>query len=197
MSLLDPRVKLTMGMLSFKDTKGNLHSCPFQFNPETLERSRTIEFTRTPTGNILDQPRVGPKNQAKRKFTRKTHPWDLTLSLRYDATYCADAQSPPTGKYKDQVQRVTDARQFFESLVEAEQLALEHEKVANADETPPPPIMTLQFGIRSWRCAAKSVRIKELDYTPDLYPRRFEVTLQLEVVETTRQNDQGKLGAEQ
>lgn len=197
MSQLDPRVKLTMGMLSFQDDTGKLRSCPFQFNPTELERARTIKFTRTPTGNILEEPKVGPHNQAKRKFTRKADPWDLTLSLRYDAAYYHDAEPSPARSYKDEVQRVTEARQFFEALVEPAPVALENEKVANADETPPPPLLTLQFGIRTWRCAAKSVRIKELDYTPDLYPRRFEVTLQLEIIETTRQNDQGKLGGEQ
>jgi hypothetical protein len=41
-------------------------------------------------------------------------------------------------------------------------------------------------------CAVKTVRIKEEDYTHDLYPRRFEVTLTLEIIETTSQVDQGR-----
>jgi hypothetical protein len=192
---LNTDVKLTMGKLSYFDAKGVTQSIEFQFNPTELERSRSIQFTRTPTGNTLDEANAGGRNQAKRKFTRKADPWAMTLALRYDAGYHRHGDTP--GPYKHKIDSVDKAMRFFEALVEPRPFPTENEKIANADETPPPPMMILAYGPRTWRCAVKTVRIKEEDYTPELRPRRLEVTLTLEVVETTQQNQQGKLGGNQ
>jgi hypothetical protein len=186
-------IQLTMGKLSYIDAKRKVQSIEFQFNPTELERSRTVKFTRTPTGNTLEEMRAGVRNQAKRKFTRKPDPWSMTLALRYDASYYGPGATP--GPFKHKIDSVDRAMQFFEALVEPSPFPTENEKVANADETPPPPLMILAYGQRSWQCAVKTIRIKEEDYTRDLYPRHFEVTLTLEVVETVRQNEQGKTGA--
>ncbi|HEY6180488.1 MAG TPA: hypothetical protein VIX73_38865 [Kofleriaceae bacterium] len=185
-------VQLTMGKLSYIDGNRDVQSIQFQFNPTELERSRTIKFTRTPTGNTLEEMRVGVRNQAKRKFTRKPDPWSLTLALRFDAGYYQDGAS--LGPFKHKIDSVTKAMRFFEALVEPSPFPTENEKIANADETPPPPLMILAYGTRTWQCAVKTVRIKEEDYTRELYPRRLEVTLTLEVVETVQQNEQGKTG---
>jgi hypothetical protein len=206
-------VKLTVGQLFYWDTDGKSHSCIFQFNPTELERSRAVQFTRTKTGNTLEEPGVGPRNQPKRKFTRKPEPWGMTLALRFDAGYGmrANAERSPLPKvaqsaapvvvperppisFKDELERVEAAIGFFESLVEPGGRVSENQKVANADETPPTPLVILAYGQRSWLCAVKNLRIKEEDYTPNLRPRRFEVTLTVEIVETVRQNDQGKTG---
>jgi hypothetical protein len=53
----------------------------------------------------------------------------------------------------------------------------------------------LTYGQRQWRCTVTNIRIKELEYTPDLYPRRFEVTLALEAIETVRNGIDRKPGA--
>src|SRR5436305_1765427 len=73
---LNTDVKLTMGMLFYRDRDQDRtpHHCLFQFNPTELERSRSIAFTRSPTGNTLEEPRVGGRNSAKRKQTRKPEP---------------------------------------------------------------------------------------------------------------------------
>jgi hypothetical protein len=178
---LNTVVDLALGTLSFKGADGKPHSQTFQFNPTELERSRAVTFTRTLTGNTLEEPGVGPRNQPKRKATRKPDPWTLTLSLRYDASY---APIPDTGHFDDQVKRIANAIRFFEALTEPGPFESENEKTANANETPPPPLASFHYGPRSWRCAVKNLRIKEEDFTHDLYPRRIEVTLTLEIVET-------------
>jgi len=256
--VLNTDVPLTVGQLFYEDDrdgKKQIHSCPFQFNPTELERSRTIRFTRSPTGNTLEEPRsdkdprardTNPRNHTKHKFTRKPDPWDMTLSLRFDASrpvfatptpqpqptssdnlaFSVDvavsttdpalpAPSPGTlsaslsaslsatdgdkgtlqSHFKDEIARIDKTMRFFEALAEPYPMTRENERLENADETSPPPFLTLAFGKRSWLCAVKSVRIKEEDYTYDLYPRRFEVTLSLEVVETTRHIVMGKTGA--
>jgi len=188
-------VTLTMGSLSYIDAERRIQSLQFQFNPIELERSRTIKFTRTPTGNTLEELRAGLRNLPKRKFTRKPDPWDMTLSLRYDASYTANGdEGPALQAYSHRIDRIAKAIQFFEALVEPVPFVSENQKTANADETPPPPLLVFQYGKRSWQCALKHLRIKEDDYTPDLYPRRFEATLTLEIVETVQQNEQGKKG---
>jgi hypothetical protein len=217
---LNTAVKLTMGMLFYRahDEKRTPHHCLFQFNPTELERSRNIAFTRSPTGNVLEEPRVGGRNAAKRKQTRKPEAWDMSITLRFDAGYGMvawaeqsqlretartgalpkditkgdTAANPLTATFKDEILRIQQTIDFFEGIADAQPWVSENEKVANADETPPPPYVMLAFGNRVWECAVKSVRIKEEDYTPDLYPRRFEATLSLEIIQTVAQNDQGK-----
>lgn len=192
-------VHLTMGQLSFLDRRkskdGEVRSCVFQFNPTELERSRTVKFTRTPTGNTLDTRRAGERNQTKRKFSRKPDPWSMTLNLRFDAGYYANAAAAP-GSYSDKIDAIDNAIRFFEALVEPDEFATENEKPSNANETPPPPTLLFFYGQRSWKCAVQNLRIKELEYTPDLAPRRFEVTIGLEAIETTDQNERGKTGAQ-
>ncbi|HEX3765602.1 MAG TPA: hypothetical protein VHW23_43200 [Kofleriaceae bacterium] len=215
---LNTAVSLTVGQLFYRDAKGNPQQCMFQFNPTEMERSRNIAFTRSRTGNILEEPRVGGRNSAKRKQTRKPESWDMSVTLRFDAAYGMVAWTqhsplpktpataalpadpavdtptfnPLAAKFKTEIQRIDNTIQFFEQIAEPQPFVSEHEKIANAEETPPPPYVTLAFGQRAWQCAVKSVRIKEEDYTPDLYPRRFEVTLSLEIIETVRQNADGK-----
>lgn len=194
--LLDTTVPLVMGELSY-ESKGQRHTLQFQFNPTELERSRTVKINRTPTGNNLEEEHGGHRNQAKRKASRKPEPWDMTLALKFDAAYHNRRPDDPPlkGPFKSPIARIEKAIRFFESLVDPAHHDHEKENPANADETPPPPFVHLQFGKRVWRCTVKTLRIKELDYTYDLYPRRFEATLGLEVIETVQQNDQGKPGA--
>lgn len=217
---LNTAVTLTMGMLFYKDRAEpqKSHQCLFQFNPTELERSRNIAYTRSPTGNTLEEPRPGGRNNAKRKQTRKMEPWTMSVTLRFDAAYGRVAWTqqsplratertgalseeelhpkakfnPEAAEFKQEIQRIDETLQFFEAIAEAEPWKPENEKTANADETPPPPYVMMAFGQRVWECAVKSVRIKEEDYTPDLYPRRFEATLTLEIIRTVPQNEQGK-----
>lgn len=196
LSGLNRIVPLTMGSLSYIDADRKIQSLQFQFNPTELDRSRTVQFTRTPTGNTLEEMRAGVRNQPKRKFTRKPEPWSMTLKLGYDAGhYAYGDEQPKPGAFSHRIDRIAEAMRFFEALVEPSPFVSENENKANASETPPPPLMILQYGQRSWQCAVKSLQIKEQDYTYDLYPRRFEATLTLELVETIQQNDQGKTGA--
>ena len=211
-------VVLSVGMLFYRDRDEHRtpHHCAFQFNPTELERSRTIAFTRSPTGNILEETRVGGRNAAKRKQTRKPEPWEMSMTLRFDAGYGMigraqpsplretprsgaippnitqgdTARDPMTATYAQELKRIDETIQFFEQIANAQPWAPENEKAANADETPPPPYVMLAFGQRVWECAVKNVRIKEEDYTPDLAPRRFEVTLGLEILMTVPQNNQ-------
>jgi hypothetical protein len=208
--LLSTVVTLTVGQLFYWDIGGKSHSCIFQFNPTELERSRAVQFTRTKTGNTLEEPGVGPRNQPKRKFTRKPDAWGMTLALRFDAGYgmrpktepsplpkFARAETPevvpkgPLVSFDDELKRVEATIGFFESLVEPGGRVSENQKLANADETPPTPLVVLAFGDRSWLCAVKNLRIKEEDYTPNLRPRRFEVTLTIDVIETVGQRKTG------
>jgi hypothetical protein len=218
---LNTSVALVMGQLFYRDAKGTPKHCVFQFNPTEIERSRTISFTRSPTGNTLEEPRPGDRNQAKRKQTRKVQPWEMSVTLRFDAAYgmvAGNTQSPlpkiaespkgprlsdeftsatpsfnsATATFRNELQRIDETIKFFEALAEPGPFVTETDKIANADETAPPPYVILAFGERAWHCAVKSVRIKEEDYTPYLLPRRFEATLSLEIIESTRQNLQGK-----
>src|SRR5262249_10089600 len=139
-----------------------------------------------------EEMKAGVRNQSKRKFTRKPEPWAMTLALRYDAGYYRHPE--PLGSFKHKIDSVIAAMRFFEALVEPSPFPTENQKIANADETPPPPLMILAYGPRTWQCAVKTVRIKEEDYTTALYPRRLEITLTLEVIETVQQNEQRKTG---
>ena len=193
--LLDTTVPLTMGQLWYQAKTGR-RTLQFQFNPTELERSRTVKINRTPTGNTLEEEHGGHRNQPKRKASRKPEPWDMTLALRFDAAYYhrRPDKSPLQVAFKNQIDRIEDAIHFFESLVDPAHHEHEKENASNADETPPPPFVHLQFGKRVWRCTVKTLRIKEQDYTYDLYPRRFEATLGLEVLETVQHNDHDKPG---
>jgi hypothetical protein len=188
-------VQLSAGMMTYDSPQAGPQALRFQFNPTEIERSRTITINRTPTGNTLEEPKVGPRNQAKRKMTRKPEAWDMTLSLRFDASYPSPNPPPPTGggHVKDQVEA---ARKFFEGLVEPGVFEPDSTRIAQAHETAPPPMVTLYFGRRAWRCTVKSLRIKEEDFTYDLDARRFEVTITFEVVTTVPQNFQRKVGGE-
>jgi hypothetical protein len=196
---LDSTLTLTMGQLIYTSksrTKTQRHILKFQFNPTEIERTRTITVNRTPTGNILEEDRETTRDKPKRKASRKPNTWEMTLALRFDAAYYPTQADPPDGTYSHRISRIEEAIHFFEALVDPQQDDKENENVANANETPPPPYVTLLFGKRQWRCTVKSLRIKEQDYTPDLAPRRFEATLTLDVYETVRQSDMEKPGAD-
>lgn len=182
-------VRLRAGMMVYRSPQRGLQRLRFQFNPTEIERSRSVEITRTPTGNNLEEQHAGPRNQAKRKITRKAGPWDMTLSLRFDASY--PSPNPRGGHVKDQVK---EAREFCEGLVEPGEFQPDDQRMAQAHETAPPPLVTLHFGQRSWLCAVKSLRIKEEDYTYDLEVRRFEATITFEILTTVQQNFQRKVG---
>jgi hypothetical protein len=213
-------VQLVMGQLYYHDHQGNPQQCDFQFNPTEIERSRSVSYTRSRTGNVIEERHVGGRDRAKRKQTRKPDAWEMSLTLRFDAAYGAQAgmKSPPikdesakatkppvnqatnpqatydpmTASYQDELDRVARAMKFFELMAESAPFVSENEKTANADETPPPPYVTLALGKRMWLCSVKTVRIKEDDFTPMMETRRFEATLSLEVYETTVQNEQQK-----
>ena len=215
---LNTAVTLTVGQLYYRDANGQAQQCVFQFNPTEMERSRNIAFTRSRTGNTLEESRTSGRNSAKRKQTRQLEPWAMSMTLRFDAAYgrlTHTRQSPlrkaphsgelpenlksaqrttnlVAGNFAAEIKRIGEALQFFEAIADAEPWKPENEKIANADETPPPPYVMLAFGQRVWECAVKSVRIKEEDYTRDLYPRRFEVTLSLELIQSVPQSEQGK-----
>lgn len=219
-NLLNTYLPLTVGQLFFLDAHKQLRRCAFQFNPTELERSRSIAITRTPTGNVLEEPKFGPRNQAKRKLTRKVEPWEMTLTLKFDASRPLDASDTPTplprgalwdpndgapteavttssdetGGFTD---RIAHTLRFFEALAEPVPFTDEDDRIVNADETPPPPIITLALGPRSWNCFVKQVRIKEQDYTFDLHPRRFEVTVSFEIFHTIQQNENDHTGGRQ
>jgi hypothetical protein len=186
-------IRLKTGMMEYHSPHDGHQTLRFQFNPTEIERSRSIEIVRTPTGNNLEEPHSGPRNQAKRKTTRKPESWDMTLSLRFDASYPSPNPPPASGSghVKDQVEA---ARKFFEGLVEPGEFQPSGQRIAQAHETAPPPHLLLHFGRRSWRCVVKSLRIKEEDFTFDLDARRFEATIGLEIHTTVPQNVQGKVG---
>ena len=195
---LDSTVTLTMGQLIYtakSRSKTQRHILKFQFNPTEIERTRSITVHRTPTGNILEEERETTRDKPKRKASRKPNTWEMTLALRFDASYYPQSD-PPTGPYSHRLSRIEEAIHFFEALVDPQHDDKENENVANANETPPPPYVTFLFGKRQWRCTVKTLRIKEQDYTPDLAPRRFEATLTLDVYETVRQSDMEKPGAD-
>ena len=187
-------VRLSAGLMTYHSRRLGPQSLRFQFNPTEIERSRSVTITRTPTGNTQQEPKAGPRNQPKSKITRKAEPWDLTLSLRFDASYPSPNPPPGGGAVKDQVEA---ARKFLEGLVEPGEFQPDDLRIAQAHETAPPPLVTLYFGRRAWLCAVKSLRLKEEDYTYDLEVRRFEATITLEIFTTVAQNTQHKVGGVQ
>jgi hypothetical protein len=196
---LDSTLTLTMGQLLYTSTSGSRkqrHVLNFQFNPTEIERTRTVKVNRTPTGNVLEEDRETTRDKPKRKASRKPDTWEMTLALKFDASYYPQQPDPPSGPYAHRISRIEEAIHFFEALVDPQHDDKENENVANANETPPPPYVVFLFGKRQWRCSVKSLRIKEQDYTPDLCPRRFEATLTLDVYETVRQSDMEKPGAD-
>jgi hypothetical protein len=196
---LDSTLSLTMGQLIYtakSRAKTQRHVLKFQFNPTEIERTRSINVYRTPTGNTLEEDRETTRDKPKRKASRKPNTWEMTLALRFDASYYQQQPSPPDGPYSHRVSRIEEAIHFFEALVDPQHYEKETENVATANETPPPPYVTFLFGQRQWRCTVKNLRIKEMDYTKDLYPRRFEATLTLDIYETIRQSDMEKPGAD-
>jgi hypothetical protein len=212
---LNTAVQLTLGQLYYYDVQHKLQMCGFQFNPTELERSRDINYTRSRTGNINEERGDLGRDALKRKQTRKPEPWVMSLTLRFDAAYgklLGSQPSPPpigfpvpatpggsrfnanapydpvTAGYRDELDRIEDTIHFFEKMVEPVPFEKENEQMANADETPPPPYVWLALGPRAWQCAVRSVRIKEDDYTITMRPRRFEVTLNLEIIIIIPQN---------
>jgi|GEM_PF-3169898 len=147
----------------------------FQFNPESLSRSRQVGLGRTPAAR--DAADVAP---AAAQSSAEAQRWTMTLDIRLDGTRLIGAGD--SYSLSDQLDSVEAAIAFLEGAVEpVVELREANESVYPPERT---PMVRFDWGERSWSGHITDLTISEELFSPDLRPARVEATVSLTVIDT-------------
>lgn len=184
-------MNLTPAAFNYVDRNNRNRQLYFQFNPTTLKRTRTVTFTET-KGNDPLASETDRSAQGK-KFSLKAQRWKLDFDIRLDASMppLTKEGAQASGSYLGAVQQGLDQ---LEALVEPGPVPSENDSLYGFQLNPDPPLIYFTWGARIWSGYMTSLTISEVQFTPDLVPKRVEATVSLVVIETPRQLAQGKTG---
>ncbi|MCG8420095.1 MAG: hypothetical protein MJE77_19370 [Proteobacteria bacterium] len=210
---------LEPGAFIYTDLKGKLQAIYFQFNPEKLTRSRTATFKETDANDR--QGTTTARGAQGKKYTLTVERWKIDLDIRLDASKPAyvGTQPPPPDfvnspkgedlakkwrqhleKVKLQHARLTSVAEglsHLEALIEPGPIPSENDDLYGFSSLPDPPMIQFLWGERIWAGFMTSLSISEVQFTPQLSPKRVEATVSLVILETLRQLQQGKTGGKQ
>ena len=75
---------LIPGLFLYKDRSQKTQSLLFQFNPETLKRSRTVTLNKSPVNQ--KQGTVGGRGTAGSKYSTTAANWKIDFDVRFDGS---------------------------------------------------------------------------------------------------------------
>lgn len=181
---------LIPGLFIYKDRSGVPQGLLFQFNPETLKRSRTVSLqdpsTSQPNGTTTG------RGDAGRKYSLKAARWKIDLEIRLDASRTfpkqlglmlalravgqgVTAMTPMTG--------VMAAVRQLEALVEPTEVAVPTRGTRGFEEHAETPEVDFYWGDRVWKGFVTSLTINETLFSAVLMPMVVEAAVTLEIIE--------------
>lgn len=191
------------GLFIYKDRSGTTQGLLFQFNPETLKRTRTVEFkdsdTNQPNGTTQGRGQEG------RKYSIKANRWKIDFDFRLDAsrtftkmlgTVLAQ-RSAATQEFAgmSSVDSVLAALRQLEALVEPTALQVMKTK-HGFDENADTPEIDFYWGDRVWKGYITSLSINETLFNVALIPMMVEASISMEIIETMSSLLANKVGGE-
>lgn len=183
---------LIPGLFIYKDRSGQPQGLLFQFNPETLKRTRTVSLQDSST-NQGKGTTTGRGNEG-RKYSMKVGRWKIDLDIRLDASRVFPKQmglllarraaglgrlglSPPAS--------VAAAIRQLEALVEPTELQLPQgaPSTRGFEENAETPEVDFYWGDRVWKGFVTSLTFTESMFSATLSPLVVEAAISMEIIE--------------
>jgi hypothetical protein len=188
---------LIPGLFMYKDCSGQQQGLLFQFNPETLKRSRTVSLEDSSTSQ--NGGTTTGNNESGRKYSLKAARWKIDLELRLDASrsfpkqlgmmlanaarLSGTASAPSaTTLAENAVSPVLAAVRQLEALVEPTIISRVPTK-KGFEEHADPPEVDFYWGTRIWKGFVTSLTINEALWSALLMPMVVEASISLEIIE--------------
>lgn len=174
------------GYFLIKGVDGSKASLYFQFNPEEIVRSRSVDFN--DTSGLEDQgptPVVGSGPSAYAKYTLRAARWMISnINIRLDSS-APPQVGMPNSSYGADLDALRKAVKLLESLVEPKERKNQNQAKDSYPNQAETPIVQLCWGKRIWEGYVTSVNITEKLFTPDLVPKRVEASVNMVVLRVT------------
>lgn len=199
---------LIPGLFMYKDRSGRQQGLLFQFNPETLKRSRSVTLEDSSTSQN-GATRTG-SNESGRKYSLTAARWKIELELRLDASrsfpkqlgmMLANAASlsgtaSATTLAENAVSPVLAAVRQLEALVEPTFPTGVKSKNGYEEHFDTPEV-DFYWGTRVWKGFVTSLTINEALWSALLMPMVVEASISLEIIETPPSVLAGAVGGTQ
>lgn len=185
---------LMLGMFKY-ELAGEKRQLVFQFNPESLSRSRSVAIE---PGKVPDARGTGEGEAsvvAGQTFASRSSNWSIHFKLRLDSTRKDAARDEASAcSHETQPAGLEEALEELEELVEP--TAAPGEKPPGEHLPEQAPLVDFHWGSRTWSGQITSLAITETMFTPDLRPARVEVDVSMIVLRSAQDVAPGCLEGE-
>lgn len=182
-------VPLVPGLFIYTDRSKQKQGFLFQFNPETLKRSRTVALqdsnTNQPNGTSTGRGNAG------RKYSMKASRWKIDFDIRLDASRMFPKQlgmmiaQAATGQGLAALNpfgSVMAGIRQLEALVEPTEIPVTGGK-RGLEENPETPVVEFYWGDRVWSGYVTSLSFNEALFSALLMPMVVEASISMEIIE--------------
>jgi len=176
------------GFFLYKTATGQRGLLHFQFNPQEIQRSRSVSFEETSALDEDQSSNAGGDSQSSSsskkfsKYTLRAGRWRLSLNIRLDtsAPLLPGAPIPP---YAVDLAALALAVKQLETLVEPQEKITQNKATYGYPSQPETPRVQFWWGPRVWEGYITDVSITEKMFTPDLLPKRVEANVSMVVID--------------
>lgn len=180
---------LIPGLFLYKDRSQKTQSLLFQFNPETLKRSRTVTLNKSPVNQ--KQGTVGGRGTAGSKYSTTAANWKIDFDVRFDGSRTFPVQLGLMLAKAAVGQGINPLSAISSVLVSIRQLEALVEPVGpqvpdgpnGFGENAPTPEVDFYWGLRIWRGYVTSLTINETLFSAALLPMMAEASISMEIIE--------------
>jgi hypothetical protein len=177
------------GLFIYKDRSGQAQGLLFQFNPETLKRTRTVSLQDSSTNQ--GKGTTTGRGEEGRKYSMKAGRWKIDLELRLDASRIFPKQLGMLLAQGAAGQAVSALAPFVSVMVALRQLEALVEptelQVAKGtrgyEENAETPEVDFYWGDRVWKGYVTSLTINETLFSALLMPMVVEASVSMEIIE--------------
>lgn len=186
--------RFRLGMFLYTDRSGTEQKLYFQFNPETLKRSRSATFNaeETKTGHAAPLKKGTPG----RAYSLAVDRWKIDFDLRIDATAPLPREDKLEEAPKNIKPRVMQAIKQLEALLEPNSQRDKYTNKFGYEEIDEPPPVSFCWGERVWQGHVTSLAIQETRFSPELEPLRAEVNISMIVTMPESSQQRGGTGGQ-
>ena len=178
------------GLFIYKDRSGETQGLLFQFNPETLKRSRSVSIKKN--GSSQTKGTTTGRGEDGRKYSMEVQPWKIDFELRLDASrsfrkvvgmvLAVKAGATQGFGGLSTIDSVLAAVRQLETLVEPTEL--EVVKGTNGyEERAQTPEVDFYWGDRVWKGYVTSLSINETLFSVALTPMMVEASISMEIIQ--------------
>lgn len=180
---------LIPGLFLYKDRSQKTQSLLFQFNPETLKRSRTVTLKESPVNQ--KKGTVGGRGTAGSKYAPTASNWKIDFDVRFDGSRTFPVQLGLMLAKAAVGQGINPLSAISSVLVSIRQLEALVEPVEpqlpngprGFEENAPTPEVDFYWGLRVWRGYVTSLTINETLFSAALLPMMAEASISMEIIE--------------